>query len=97
MSGSDVYYSLKIGKRLEKPIYCPSSIHQIMLKCWEWDENKRPTFHQLVQLLKNEFDSGLLSRTSRQSTVLDGYMNEQTIEQYKINHNDHESKHLTTF
>ena len=52
-SGSDVYYSLKLGERLERPIHCPLYIYQIMIECWEWDEKKRPTFYQLVQLLKN--------------------------------------------
>jgi sterile alpha motif and leucine zipper-containing kinase AZK len=57
MSGTDVYYYLQHGKRLERPSRCPSSIHQIMLKCWEWDEKKRPTFSQLLQLLKTDSDS----------------------------------------
>jgi len=54
MSGTDVYYYLQHGKRLERPSRCPSSIYQLMLKCWEWDEKKRPTFSQLVQLLKTD-------------------------------------------
>jgi len=52
-SGSDVYYQLKLGKRLERPVRCPSYIYEIMLECWQWDEKKRPTFYQLVHLLKN--------------------------------------------
>jgi serine/threonine protein kinase len=56
MSGTDVYYYLQHGKRLERPSRCPSSTYQLMLKCWEWDEKKRPTFSQLVQLLKTEPD-----------------------------------------
>ncbi|CAF0752326.1 unnamed protein product [Adineta steineri] len=57
MSGTDVYYYLQHGKRLERPSRCPSSIYQIMLKCWEWDEKKRPTFSQLLQLLKTDRDT----------------------------------------
>ncbi len=56
MSGTDVYYYLQHGKRLERPSRCPSSTYQLMLKCWEWDEKKRPTFSQLLQLLKTEPD-----------------------------------------
>lgn len=56
MSGTDVYYFLQHGKRLERPSRCPSSNYQLMLRCWEWDEKKRPTFFQLVQLLKNDSD-----------------------------------------
>jgi serine/threonine protein kinase len=54
MSGTDVYYYLQHGKRLERPSRCPSSIYQLMLKCWEWDEKKRPTFSQLLQSLKTD-------------------------------------------
>ncbi|CAF5116599.1 unnamed protein product, partial [Rotaria magnacalcarata] len=43
MSGTDVYYFLQHGKRLERPARCPSSTYQLMVKCWEWDEKKRPT------------------------------------------------------
>jgi hypothetical protein len=57
MSGTDVYYYLQHGKRLERPLRCPSSTYQLMLKCWEWDEKKRPTFSHLVQLLKTDSDS----------------------------------------
>ncbi|UJR38014.1 hypothetical protein I4U23_030696 [Adineta vaga] len=57
MSGTDVYYYLQHGKRLERPSRCPSSIYQVMLKTWEWDEKKRPTFSQLFQLLKTDRDT----------------------------------------
>ena len=56
MSGTDVYYYLQHGKRLERPSRCPSSIYQLMLKCWEWEEKKRPTFSQLLHLLKTDPD-----------------------------------------
>jgi hypothetical protein len=57
MSGTDVYYYLQHGKRLERPSRCPSSIYQLMLKCWEWDEKKRPTFSHLLHLLKTDRDT----------------------------------------
>ena len=56
MSGTDVYYYLQHGKRLERPSRCPSSTYQLMLKCWEWDEKKRPTFSQLLQSFKTDPD-----------------------------------------
>jgi hypothetical protein len=64
MSGTDVYYYLQNGKRLERPSRCPSSIYQLMLKCWEWDEKKRPPFSQLLLLLKTDADNRDLNRTS---------------------------------
>ena len=56
MSGTDVYYYLQHGKRLERPTRCPSSTYQLMLKCWEWEEKKRPTFSQLLHFLKTDPD-----------------------------------------
>ena len=56
MSGTDVYYYLQHGKRLERPSRCPSSTYQLMLKCWEWEEKKRPTFSQLLHFLKTDPD-----------------------------------------
>jgi len=95
MSGSDVYYSLKHGKRLERPSRCPSFIYQIMLECWEWDEKKRPTFYELVQLLKNNSDS---CQTIRKSILIDDDINYQkNNEQHKINGNDHESQTIIKF
>ncbi len=34
-----------------------------MLKCWEWDEKKRPTFSQLLQLLKTDSDYRDINKT----------------------------------
>lgn len=56
MSGTDVFYYLQHGKRLERPTRCPSSTYQLMLKCWEWEDKKRPTFSQLLHFLKTDLD-----------------------------------------
>jgi hypothetical protein len=88
MGGSDVYYSLKHGKRLERPPRCPLFIYQIMLECWEWDEKKRPTFYHLVQLLKNNSNS---QQPIRKSLLLDDNLNHQ------INENDQQIKTIIQF
>ncbi|CAF2024270.1 unnamed protein product [Rotaria magnacalcarata] len=98
MSGSDVYYSLKHGKRLEQTTYCPEYMYQIMLKCWEWDEKDRPTFQQLVQLLKKEFNPLPPNGNRRKSTSIGDLINEQTNEQHEMNNNNennHESSNIT--
>ncbi|CAF4405899.1 unnamed protein product [Rotaria socialis] len=98
MSGSDVYYSLKQGKRLEQSTYCPEYMYQIMLKCWEWDEKKRPSFHELVQLLQNEFTPLPPNRTRRKSSFIGDLTKEQTNEQHGMNNNNdnnHESSNIT--
>ncbi|CAF0910276.1 unnamed protein product [Rotaria sordida] len=70
MSGTDVYYFLQHGKRLERPSRCPSSTYQLMQKCWEWDEKKRPTFSELLQLLKNDSDYRDTNKTIPITTTL---------------------------
>ncbi|UJR08250.1 hypothetical protein I4U23_012523 [Adineta vaga] len=67
MSGSEVYYSLKHGNRLNRPAGCPLPMYQIMLLCWKWDEKQRPTFYQLVRLIKNEFVDRQTNKTFRRS------------------------------
>ncbi|CAF2625603.1 unnamed protein product [Rotaria sp. Silwood2] len=70
MSGTDVYYFLQHGKRLERPSRCPSATYQLMLKCWEWDEKKRPTFSELFQLLKIDPDYRDMNKTIPITTTL---------------------------
>ena len=47
------------GYRLPKP-NCPDEVYTIMLECWEYDPNKRPTFAELhariVTLSQQEFN-----------------------------------------
>lgn len=50
-NGSQVYQFIKAGKRLSCPRGCPINTYEIMKKCWEWEELKRPSFMQLL----NEF------------------------------------------
>ncbi|CAM4799396.1 unnamed protein product [Rotaria magnacalcarata] len=70
MSGTDVYYFLQHGKRLERPARCPSSTYQLMVKCWEWDEKKRPTFSELFQSLKINHDYRDANKTNPVNTTL---------------------------
>ncbi|CAF1381262.1 unnamed protein product [Adineta steineri] len=92
-SGNEVYYSLKQGNRLERPLRCPLSMYHIMLQCWEWDEQKRPTFYQLVRLIKNEFITGQSNKTVRRShSVFDEINNERKSTQYRMDGDEQESK-----
>jgi hypothetical protein len=69
MSGTDVYYYLEHGKRLERPTRCPSSTYRLMSDCWQWDEKKRPTFSQLVQLLRTDADPLETNKSASNSTL----------------------------
>ena len=40
------------GKRLAKPDKCPEHTYQLMLRCWDLEPEKRPTFAQLHAIFK---------------------------------------------
>uniref|UniRef100_A0ABK0M2T8 receptor protein-tyrosine kinase n=1 Tax=Rattus norvegicus TaxID=10116 RepID=A0ABK0M2T8_RAT len=44
----DLSHFLVQGRRLPQPEYCPDSLYQVMLRCWEADPAARPTFRALV-------------------------------------------------
>ncbi|XP_077989704.1 tyrosine-protein kinase JAK2-like [Glandiceps talaboti] len=49
----NLYYHLKKGGRLSKPLKCPQNVYDIMRQCWEWEDTNRPTFTELVALMTN--------------------------------------------
>eukprot|EP00039_Didymoeca_costata_P028876 m.22386 g.22386 ORF g.22386 m.22386 type:complete len:736 (-) comp7394_c0_seq1:92-2299(-) len=59
-----VEYVHNEGDRLPPPTGCPSDMLELMLRCWEHDAHKRPTFSDIV------VDMGKIIRSnSRNSTV----------------------------
>ncbi|XP_050996281.1 macrophage-stimulating protein receptor [Acomys russatus] len=44
----DLTHFLAQGRRLPQPEYCPNSLYQVMLRCWEAEPAARPTFRGLV-------------------------------------------------
>ncbi|XP_052781912.1 hepatocyte growth factor receptor-like [Mya arenaria] len=44
----DMMRFIKDGRRLEKPDFCPEEMYQIMLRCWSWEPEARPTFAELA-------------------------------------------------
>ncbi|XP_064408160.1 ephrin type-A receptor 7 [Latimeria chalumnae] len=51
MSNQDVIKAVEDGFRLPGPMNCPSSLHQLMLDCWQKDRNDRPKFTQIHSVL----------------------------------------------
>lgn len=52
-NGTEVYNFIKAGKRLSKPHECYDSTYEIMLKCWEWSDEARPSFTDLKHIFMN--------------------------------------------
>lgn len=50
MENEEVVKKLKEGFRLTPPSICPTSIKEVMIKCWEWDPQNRPTFEVKLKL-----------------------------------------------
>jgi len=36
---------------LESPLHCPDKVYDVMLKCWEYDNERRPTFSDINKVL----------------------------------------------
>ncbi|MCI4387349.1 hypothetical protein PGIGA_G00073190 [Pangasianodon gigas] len=51
MSNQDVINAIEQDYRLPPPMDCPSTLHQLMLDCWQKDRNNRPKFSQIVNTL----------------------------------------------
>ena len=45
--------SLKLGQRLEKPPLCPQRLYNLMLRCWELNNQVRPTFSIVKEKLQD--------------------------------------------
>ena len=50
---SNLVNSLKLGQRLEKPPLCPKRLYNLMLRCWELNNQVRPTFSIVKEKLQD--------------------------------------------
>lgn len=48
MRGTDIMQMLEGSERLDRPDKCPQAIYEIMLRCWSWRPEDRPSFGELV-------------------------------------------------
>lgn len=51
MAPFQVINSVEEGYRLPAPMGCPTTLHQLMLDCWQKDRSERPCFSQIVGIL----------------------------------------------
>lgn len=59
----EVLHHVRAGGRLPKPLNCPPSLHQLMLRCWSAADG-RPSFKTCldsVVVLRNCIDDAILS------------------------------------
>ncbi|CAC5362937.1 TNK2 [Mytilus coruscus] len=51
-NGSQILHMIDVeGKRLQRPNHCPNDIYQLMLQCWSYKPQDRPTFPALKDFL----------------------------------------------
>lgn len=51
-TNQEVLHYVRTGGRLPKPLNCPNSLHQLMLRCWSCVE-RRPTFKTCLEEIIN--------------------------------------------
>ncbi|RZC34249.1 proto-oncogene tyrosine-protein kinase ROS, partial [Asbolus verrucosus] len=60
----EVLHYVRRGGRLGKPTDCPEALHNLMLKCWEFEGEKRPTFKYCLDVLEHLHLQNLRSPTT---------------------------------
>ncbi|XP_044740104.1 proto-oncogene tyrosine-protein kinase ROS [Chrysoperla carnea] len=48
----EVLHYVRNGGRLHRPNNCPEDLHQLMLKCWSYNPECRPTFKYCLEILE---------------------------------------------
>ncbi|CAH4031310.1 unnamed protein product [Pieris brassicae] len=56
MRGTEVIQLVESGERLSRPENCPDEIYQVMLDCWAYTPDLRPTFSKLVDVFSHHPD-----------------------------------------
>jgi len=85
VKNADVIGLIESGERLSKPVRCPDSLYELMLKCWRYEPDKRPSFRYIKRTIKAAYQTELglvgaiarmdLSQSSPKSSLssLSGY------------------------
>ncbi|CAG9787334.1 unnamed protein product [Diatraea saccharalis] len=53
MSNSRAREKIDAGYRMPAPEGCPEDVYALMLRCWEYEPEKRPHFHQIYTIIDN--------------------------------------------
>ena len=57
---TDMKRHLAEGNRLEKPDICPTEIHELMLSCWQENQELRPEFTEIRDQLRSIINNSTL-------------------------------------
>nr|XP_014341392.1 PREDICTED: insulin receptor-related protein [Latimeria chalumnae] len=60
MSNEQVLHYVMNNGTLEKPENCPDKLHKLMTWCWQQNPKHRPSFHRILESIKDEMDSTFL-------------------------------------
>ncbi|CAL4059384.1 unnamed protein product, partial [Meganyctiphanes norvegica] len=52
--GHKVIEMLEEGKRLPQPKECPKGVYELMLRCWDYKPDSRPSFKELAHIFKTK-------------------------------------------
>ncbi|XP_026481737.1 tyrosine-protein kinase SRK3-like [Ctenocephalides felis] len=52
-NGLEILDHLRNGYRMSKPDLASAETYELMMKCWDWDEDKRPEFKQIHEFIMN--------------------------------------------
>ena len=57
MNGRELIEDIQNGYRMTPPGYSPNLFKQMMTNCWKEDQNERPTFSQIADIVENYIES----------------------------------------
>lgn len=52
----EVIAAIENGERLYKPMDCPVRVYSMMLRCWEYEADRRPSFSELLEIFSSDND-----------------------------------------
>lgn len=53
MKGFEILQMIDSGERLPRPQTCPKEYYDVMLRCWTYEEEARPSFSQIAGIVDN--------------------------------------------
>ena len=59
MGLNELIRELQSGYRMNKPQFATNAIGRLMAACWKLDQNERPTFNQLQEVLSEQLEASV--------------------------------------